>query len=444
LDFITHLTFILTDGRIKSMLDIKFIRENAELVQEGAKKKRIEFDVNKLIEVDDKRKKLSQSLEEKRAVQNKTNEEVAKASQAGNIAEKRKLIEEMQPLKDKIQKLEEELREIMIEWQKLMITVPNIPDMSVPDGDDESANAEIKQWGKIPKFNFKPKDHIELMESLNLADFEAGAKVAGFRGYFLKNEGAELELAILQLTVDLFRKNHPDYFLMVVPSLVKRETLIGTGYLPQAEEEIYKTQDGDYLAGTAEVAAMSYYSDEILKKEDLPKKMLAFSPCFRREAGSYSKDTKGIMRVHEFYKLEQVILCEASHEISVRFHEELLLNAEEMLQALGLAYHVVINCSADLGLGQVKKYDIEVWIPSQNKFRESHSCSYFHDFQTRRLGIRYKDTDGKMKFAHSLNNTAAAIPRIMIAIVENYQQADGSIIIPEVLRPYMGGKSKIG
>jgi seryl-tRNA synthetase len=425
------------------MLDIKFIRENAELVQEGAKKKKIDFDVQKLLEVDDKRKSLGQRIEEKRATQNKVSEDVARAIQSGDAAEKERLIKEMQPLKEEMQKLEEELKVVMTEWQKLMVAVPNIPDVSVPDGDDDNANVETKTFGEIPKFDFVPKDHVELMEKLDLADFETGAKVAGFRGYFLKNEGAELEMAIMQLTVDLFRKNHSDYSLMIVPSLVKRESLIGTGYLPQAEEEIYKTQDGDYLAGTAEVATMSYFADKVLDKKDLPKKMLSFSPCFRREAGSHSKDTKGMMRVHEFYKFEQVILCEASHETSVKFHEELLLNAEEILQSLGLPYRVVINCGADLGLGQVKKYDIEVWIPSQNKFRESHSCSYFHDFQTRRLGIRYKDADGKMKFTHSLNNTAAAIPRIIIAALENNQQSDGGVIIPEVLRAYMGGKERI-
>ncbi len=231
---------------------------------------------------------------------------------------------------------------------------------------------------------------------------------------------------------------------MIVPSLVKRETLLGTGYLPQGEEEIYQTQDNDYLAGTAEVATMSYYSDKTLKKEDLPKKMLSFSPCFRREAGSYGKDVKGLYRVHEFFKFEQVILCEASHETSVKFHEELLANAEEILQALALPYHVVVNCGGDLGLGQVKKYDIETWMPSKNKYGETHSCSYFHDFQTRRLNIRYKDTDGKMKFAHSLNNTEVATPRILIQILENNQQADGTIKIPEALRKYMGGKEYIG
>ncbi len=425
------------------MLDIKFIKENAELVQAGAKKKRIDFNVQKLIEVDDKRKAISQNLEEKRARQNKVSEEVARAGQAGNAAEKERLIKEMQPLKEEMQKLEEELKEIMTEWQKLMVTVPNIPDVSVPDGDDDSANVELKNWGKIPKFDFVPKDHIELMEKLDLADFETGAKVAGFRGYFLKNEGAELSFALWQLAVDLFRNRHKDYSMMLVPSLVRRETLLGTGYLPQGEDDLYKTQDADYLAGTAEVATMAYFADKVYDKKDLPIKKFAFSPAFRREAGSYSKDTKGLYRVHEFMKFEQVIICEASHEESVKNHEELLLNAEEILQALELPYHVVVNCGGDLGLGQVKKYDIETWMPSKNKYGETHSCSYFHDFQTRRLNIKYRDADNKLKFAHSLNNTALATPRILIQILENNQQADGSIIIPKALRPYIGGKEKI-
>lgn len=425
------------------MLDIKFIRENAELVQAGAKKKHIDFDVSKLLEVDDKRKLLGQQVDEKRAIQNKVSEEVAKAGQTGDIQEKNRLIAEMQPLKEEMQKLEEELKEVMTEWQKLMISVPNIPDVSVPDGEDDSANKEVKNWGEIPKFDFVPKDHLEIMESLDLADFETGAKVAGFRGYFLKNEGAELEFALWQLSIDLFRKNHPEYSMMIVPSLVKRETLLGSGYLPQGEDDLYHTQDNDYLAGTAEVATMSYFSDKVLDKKDLPKKVFAFSPAFRREAGSYSKDVKGLYRVHEFMKFEQVIICEASHEESVKFHEELLSNAEEILQALELPYRVVINCGADLGLGQVKKYDIETWMPSKEKYGETHSCSYFHDFQTRRLNIRYRDSDGKPRFAHSLNNTALATPRILIQVLENYQNTDGSITIPKALRPYMGGKEKI-
>ena len=324
-----------------------------------------------------------------------------------------------------------------------MLSVPNIPDISVPEGEDDSSNVEAKVWGEKPVFQFTPKDHIALMESLDIADFVKGAEVAGFRGYFLKGDGALLEFALHQFVVSHFSSKKSDYEFMIVPSLVRRETLFGTGYLPQGEDDMYKTQDSDYFSGTAEVATMSYFTDTVFEPDVLPKKVLAFSPAFRREAGSHSKDTKGLFRVHEFRKFEQVILCEANHETSVKYHEELLLNAEEILQALGLHYHVVVNCGGDLGLGQVKKYDIEAWVPSQDKFRETHSCSYFHDFQTRRLNIRYKDAEGKLRYAHSLNNTALAMPRILQHIVENYQNEDGTINVPEVLIPFLG-KNKIG
>jgi seryl-tRNA synthetase len=276
------------------------------------------------------------------------------------------------------------------------------------------------------------------MEKLDMVDLEAGTRIAGFRGYILKNDGALLNYALWQFVMEYFREHKKDYSPMLVPSLVRRETLLGTGYLPQGEDDLYKTQDGEYLAGTAEVSTMSYFSGKLLNESELPQKVIAFSPAFRREAGSHSKDVKGILRVHEFMKFEQVIICEANHETSVKHHEELRENAEEILRALKLPYHVVVNCGGDLGLGQVKKYDIETWVPSQNKYRETHSCSYFHDFQTRRLNIKYKDAEGKAKFTHSLNNTALATPRILIQIVENYQQADGSIKVPEVLQKYMG------
>jgi seryl-tRNA synthetase len=276
------------------------------------------------------------------------------------------------------------------------------------------------------------------MQNLDMVDFERGTKVAGFRGYFLKNDGVLLNFAIWNFVLEYFQEKK--FTPMIVPSLVRREAFIGTGYLPQSEEDLYKTQDESYLAGTAEVATMGYHMDEVIPKENLPVKCLSFSPCFRREAGSHGKDTQGIMRVHEFFKLEQVVLCEASHEESVRQHEELTGNAEELLQAFEIPFRVVANCGGDLGLGQVKKYDIESWVPSEKKYRETHSSSYFHDFQTRRLNIRYKDADGKLKFAHSLNNTAIATPRILISIVENFQQADGTIAIPKALQKYMGKK----
>lgn len=280
------------------------------------------------------------------------------------------------------------------------------------------------------------------MEKLDMVDLDRGTKVAGFRGYFLKNDGALLSFAIWNFAMEHFMEKK--FTPMIVPSLVRRETLLGSGYLPQGEDDLYKTQDIDYLAGTAEVATMGYYSNETLGKESLPKKFLSFSPCFRREAGSYSKDVKGLIRVHEFYKLEQVVLCEASHDESVKQHEALNRNTEEFIEKLGIPYHTVVNCSGDLGLGQVKKYDIELWVPGENVYREISSASYFHDFQTRRLNIRYKDGDGKLKYTHSLNSTAIPTPRILVSLVENFQQEDGSIKIPEVLRKYMGGREYIG
>jgi seryl-tRNA synthetase len=413
------------------MLDIKFIRENKDIVQTGAKKKHIDINIDELISVDDERLAILKEVEEMRTKQNEVSQKIPQASND----EKETLLSEMSELKKELQEKEEKLKEVTTKWQQLMVQVPNIPDMSVPEGSSDEDNEELRLVGDKPNFDFEAKDHIQLMTDLDLADFERGTKISGFRGYVLKNEGALLQWAILQYVQNKIVEK--GYKPMVVPSLVNRQTLIGTGYLPQGEEDLYKTQDSDYLAGTAEVSTMYYHSDETLNKEDLPIKYVSYSPAFRREAGSHGKDTKGLVRVHEFHKLEQIILCEASHEESVKYHEELLANAEEIMKGLEIPYRVVVNAGGDLGLGQVKKYDIEAWVPSQEQYRETHSASYFHDFQTRRLGIKYKD-DGKNKFAHSLNNTAIACPRILVPIIENNQQADGTIKIPEVLVPYMG------
>jgi seryl-tRNA synthetase len=422
------------------MLDIKFIRENLEIVKAGAQKKHITVDLDGLVSLDDRRRELTQVLETKKAEQNKISRDVGAADEASRPA----LIASVGTLKEDIQKLEEELRTVLTDWRALMVQVPNVPDISVPEGDDDAGNVEARTWGEKTKFDFEPKSHVELVAMHDMADFERGAKVAGFRGYFLKGMGVRLNYALWNFVFDFITKRDPSFVPLLVPSLIRREPFIGTGYLPQSEEDLYKTQDGDYLAGTAEVGAMGFYMDEVLERSMLPVKFFGFSPCFRREAGSHGKDTKGLMRVHEFFKFEQVILCEASHEQSVAFHEALTENAEAIMQALQIPYHVVTNCGGDLGLGQVKKYDIEAWVPSENTYRETHSSSYFHDFQTRRLNIRYRDVDGTMRFAHSLNNTAAATPRLLIPIIENYQQADGTIRVPEVLVPYMGGTTVIG
>lgn len=415
------------------MLDIKFIRENAELIRSGARKKHIEFDIDALLGADDCRRSLLASVEEMRAEQNRVSDEIAKA---GTPKDRESLIGSMRALKGNLEKKEAELQATMKEWRALMLQVPNIPDVSVPEGASDRDNKAVRKWGDTRSFDGAPKSHIELMMALGMVDFERGSKVAGFRGYFLKNDGVLLSLAIWQFALARLMKK--GFEPLLTPTNIRREVFLGTGYLPQGEEDLYRTQDDTYLAGTAEVPTMGYYMDEVLESGSLPKKFISFSPCFRREAGAHGKDTKGLIRVHEFYKMEQVVLCEASHEASVTHHEELTRNAEELIQALVLPYRVVANCGGDLGLGQVKKYDIEVWVPSEGKYRETHSSSYFHDFQTRRLNIRYRGKDGALHYAHSLNNTAIATPRILAAIVENYQEQDGSVVVPEVLRSVLG------
>jgi len=427
------------------MLDIKFIRENADIIKAGAAKKHTEVDIDRLLAVDDDRKRMRQELDAKRSEQIRRSNEIPRATGV----EREKLLEAMQHLKAGMAEEEERLKAVMIEWQNLMLTVPNIPDMSVPDGGGDADNLEVKKWpvpngtegGEPVKFSFTPKDHVELMTALDIADFERGSKVAGFRGYFLKGDGVLLANAVWQLALKHF--GGKGMTLLSVPSLVRREPFMGTGYLPQGEEDLYKTQDGDYLAGTAEVATMGYYMNETLDMNKLPIKFLAFSPCFRREAGAHGKDVRGLIRVHEFFKWEQVVLCKAEHDESVKMHEWLNRNTEEFIELLKIPYHTVANCGGDLGLGQVKKYDIELWVPGENKYREISSASYFHDFQTRRLNIRYRDSEGNMRFPHSLNSTAIPTPRILVSIIENYQQADGTIKVPEALVPYVG-KSIIG
>ena len=420
------------------MLDIKFIRENKEIIEAGAKKKHINFDVAALIEVDDKRMGLLKTVENLRFEQNK-----ASLDLGGTLTPdvRASIISEMTELKEDLKKLEDDLREVMQQWQGLMLQVPNIPDMSVPDGESDEDNQEIKTWGEKPEFSFEPKDHVELMTAMKMVDFERGTKVHGFRGYFLMGDGARLSMAIWNYAMDFW--SNKGFTPVLPPILDRKEAFMGSGYLPQGEDDLYKTQDGDFFAGTSEVPIMAYHSDEIMSLEELPKKYLGFSPCYQREAGSHSKDVKGLIRVHEFYKLEQVVLCEASHTESVKLHEEINRNTEEFIESLGIPYHTVVNCGGDLGLGQVKKYDIELWVPKEGKYREISSASYFHDFQTRRSGIKYKDTEGKMRFAHSLNCTAIPTPRILVSLVENFQQEDGSVVIPEVLRPYMGGRDII-
>jgi seryl-tRNA synthetase len=414
------------------MLDIKFIRENQDLIKEAAIKKGVDIDVDRLLFLDEKRRKLIYESESLKALQNKS-------SKGPQSLEN---INDLKVIKEKIKKLDEELVIVDKEYNELMLLVPNIPDASVPIGKTDADNKEIRKWGKKPEFKYKPKSYIELMESLNLLDLERGSKVSGFRGYFLKNEAVNLSFALWQFTLEYLIKK--GFTPLIAPAIARGLNFTGTGWLPQGKDEVYKVGDDEYLVGTAEVSVMGYHYGEILKEEELPKKYIAFSPCYRSEAGSYGKDTKGILRVHEFYKLEQIILCKADYKESLKWHEEITKNAEQLVKALKLPYRVVLNCTGDLGLGQVKKYDIETWLPSQKKYRETHSSSYFNDFQTRRLNIRYKDKSGKINFAYSLNNTALATPRILANILENYQTEKGTVKIPKVLHKYMGSIKEIG
>lgn len=418
------------------MLDINFIRENLDLVKEAAKNKNREVDLDRILALDDERRKLIGQIGVLRAKRNKQGLGIGGQGTGKSqvTAEDRQRGRE---LKQELKKLEEELRGVEEKLNLLLLSVPNVPDKSVPAGTDASANIEIKKWGKIPELNFPVKDHIVLAKALDLIDFERGAKVGGFRAYFLKNEAAQLELALLFYAFQKLVKK--GYLPLIAPSLVRDFTLFGSGQFPWGKEEVYAIPKDDlYLAGTAEVPVTAYFSDEILNESDLPKRFVAFSSCFRREAGSYGKDTKGVYRLHQFNKIEQVIISTNNLNNSFTLHEELLANSEEILQDLELPYRVILMCTGEMGEPQIKKYDIETWMPGRNAYGETMSNSVMGEFQARRLKIRYRNKEGKIFYCHTLNNTAIASPRILIPLLENYQQADGSVLVPKVLQSFIG------
>jgi len=421
----------------KNMLDIKFIKEHRDLVKSAAIKKHINVDVDKLLRLDSERLELLREIEALRAEQNTASLKIGQ-SEGEN---RESAIIAMRTLKEGLKNKEDSHKKVHKKWQGIMWQIPNVPDVSVPDGVSDADNIQIKTWGEKTVFDFEPKDHIEIMQSLDMVDFERGSKVHGFRGYYLKNDAVRLSFAIWQYALEFFSAR--GFNPMMPPSIVRADNLYGTGHLPNEAEDVYKTQDDDYLSGTAEVPVMGYHSDEILIESAFPVKYLAFSPCYRREAGSHGKDTKGLIRVHEFYKWEQIVLCEASHEKSVYYHEEINRNTEEFIESMNIPYQTVLNCGGDLGQGQVKKYDVELWVPGEKKYREISSASYFHDFQARRFNIRYRDENGKMQFAHSLNCTAIPTPRILVSLIENFQTENGDIMVPEVLQKFMEGKQII-
>jgi seryl-tRNA synthetase len=414
------------------MLDIKYIRQNPKKIKEACKKKNIDIDIDKLLELDEKRREIIRAIEDMRAQKNKATKEIQKTTKE---KEREKIILKMRELDKNNDRLNKTLKELEEQFQNLMLQVPIPPAADVPEGKSDKDNKPVKYWGEIPKFDFQPKDYITLMKQLDLIDLERGAKVGGFRGYFLKNEAVLLELALLRWSLDFLKEKGFSIFRPTI--LVKRFAMFGTGMFPFGEKDVYKIGKDLYLAGTTEVPLLAYYADEILEEKNLPIKMVGISPAFRTEVGSYGKDVKGIFRVHEFWQTEQVIICKNDEKESIFWHEQLLKNSEEMMQALKIPYRVVNCCVGDLAPGQVKRYDIEAWVPSQEKYRETHSDSYLFDYQTRRLNIRYRQRDGKLKFAHSLNQTAIAVPRILIPLIENYQQRDGSVKIPEILQKYL-------
>jgi seryl-tRNA synthetase len=420
------------------MIDIKLIRAEPQRYIDAAKAKRMEVDIPALLEADRKLLDAQRELQDIRTAQNAAGKEIAKLK---NDA-KRQAVEKMSQLKVRAKELNDLVEQLQPKFNELMLLVaqPAAPD--VPIGKDETENVVVRTEGEIRRFDFEPKDHVQLGEALDIIDIPRGVKLAGSRNYFLKGPGAMMHYAILRLAADQMVAK--GYTLLNVPVLVNESVMCGTGYFPVGRDQAYLAErDGMSLVGTAEVPVTAYHTDEILDEAELPKKYAALSTCFRREAGAAGKDTYGLYRIHHFDKVEQVILCRNDPAVSLEHHREILRNAEDVLKALELPYRVMNVCTGDLGQGQVQKFDIETWMPSRKSYGETHSASRFHEFQARRLNIRYRSADGKLRFVHTLNNTVIASPRILIPVLELYQNADGSVTVPEALRAYMGGMEKI-
>jgi len=422
------------------MIDLHDLRERPEQYQQACDNKRVSFNVRAFLELDTEYRRVRGEVESMRAAQNAVSKEIPKLQGA----EKEQKLVEMKGLAEKVKEGGVALKELEDRWAKDQLRIASIPLEGVPVGKDDTENRLNRAWGEIPKPGFEIRDHVRLGKELDLFDIERGVKIAGARSYFLKGDGTRLQHAILSLAMDTLHK--AGYLLMDPPHIVNYEAMMATGYFPGGEEMAYhldERDDGLHLIGTAEVPVASYHSNEILSVDELPKRYAGYSPCYRREAGAYGKDTQGLYRVHQFYKVEQVAFCKADPEESMKLHHELLGNAEKVLQLLELPYRVVDVCTGDMGQGQVYKHDIETWMPSRNAYGETHSCSSFYDYQARRLNTRYKDSSGKNVFCYTLNNTCIASPRVLIPLLENHQNADGSVTIPKALRPYMGGQEAI-
>lgn len=416
------------------MLDARFVRENIEAVKEALNKRGYEFPLPHFLALDEKRMALLKEAEELRNRRNVVSEEIGRLKR--EKAEATSQLEEMKGVSDKIKALDEKLRGVEDETRNLLLTIPNMPDDSVPVGKDETENVEIRKWGAPGEFEFEPLNHWDIAATLDIIDFDRAAKIAGARFALMKGPGARLERALMNFMLDL--NTSKGYTEIFPPILVNRESMTGTGQLPKFEMELFRIADPEfYLIPTAEVPVTNMHRDEILKEEDLPLYYTAYTPCFRREAGSHGKDTRGLIRQHQFNKVELVKFVKP--EDSFAEHEKLTNDAEDILQRLGLPYRVITLCTGDTGFSAAKTYDIEVWLPGQNKYREISSCSNFGDFQARRAGIRFKRAGKKgTEFVHTLNGSGLAIGRTLVAVLENYQQKDGSVIVPEVLKTYMG------
>ena len=423
------------------MLDLAFIREHPDLIRDVARRRKTAVDVDALLAADTELRIVKRRAEDLRAEQNKVNQAIREAG--ADAVAREAAIERGRTLAAELKEVEPRERDLETHLRNLWLLVPNIPDESVPEGQGEEDNVEIKRVGEPPHFNFEPLDHVALMKGQDWLDLERAAKVSGSRSYILKGEAVFLEFALMQFALD--RVARKGFTPLEVPVLAKEFAFYGNAQFPRGREQTYSLPEDDlFLIGTAEVSITGMHSGEILNGADLPIKYVGYSPCFRREAGTYGKDTKGILRVHQFAKVEQYIICQADHGESVRWHEDLLANSEEIVRALELPYRVLNICTGDLGDAKVKGYDIECWMPSEGRYRETHSDSYFHDYQARRANIRYRDADGTVRFVYTLNNTALASTRTIIALVENHQQADGTVRIPDALRPYFGGRAALG
>lgn len=420
------------------MLDRRFIRENPDTVKDAVRVKGINVDIDELLSLDQSSRGLQRELDDAQARRKSFAKEFARADEETRVRLRAEHEEQDQHLK----KVREDLAEVNENLQALLLLTPMIPWEGAPVGPDESANVTIRTWGEPPKFDFEPVDHVELLESRGWAEFARARKVSGERAYALTGEMVLLERALLSYALDhLIAKGSN---VISVPALVREEALTGTGQFPAHREETYAMPADDlYLAGTAEVALVGLHSGEIMDFKQLPIRYAGISPCFRREAGSAGRDVRGLLRVHQFEKVEQFVICAADDAESDRWHAELLGVAEHLLQGLGLAYEVVECSTGDMGAGKYRMNDVNTWFPSLGKYRETHSCSSLHDWQARRARLRYRDTGGTVRFAYTLNNTAIATPRLLAALVENYQTADRRVLVPDVLRPYLGGREEL-